>query len=74
MADNVPSMLDFVERTIRLALGNPIMLLCEKEKEIKEDAEYVGLMDYYSAYVSYIVRNGRIKSVYSFFATYWNVT
>lgn len=47
MADNVPSMLDFVERTIRLALGNPIMLLCEKEKEIKEDAEYIGLMDYY---------------------------
>lgn len=49
MTDNVPSMLDFIERTIRLSLGNPIMLLCEKEKEIKEDAMHVGLMDYYRA-------------------------
>ena len=47
MTESVPPVLDYVERTIRLTLGNPIMLLCEKEKEIKEDAEKVGLMDYY---------------------------
>lgn len=47
MAESVPPMLDFVERSIRLSLGNPIMLLCEKEKQIKEDAQYLGLMDYY---------------------------
>lgn len=47
MAESVPPILDFVERTIRLSLGNPVMLLCEKEKQIKEDAEYVGLADYY---------------------------
>lgn len=47
MAECVPPIKDYVERTIRLSLGNPVMLLCEKEAQIKEDAEYVGLTDYY---------------------------
>ena len=46
MADFPPTR-EYVERSIRLALGNPILAVCEKEQLIKEDAMANGLMDYY---------------------------
>lgn len=54
MAD-FPPIKGYVERSIRLALGNPIMSVCEKEKQIIEDAEVNGLMDYYRL-CPYLVR------------------
>lgn len=50
-----PPIKGYVERAVRLALGNPIMAVCEKEKQIIEDAEINGLMDYYRL-CPYIVR------------------
>ena len=37
MTECVPPIKDYVERTIRLSLGNPVMLLCEKEAQIKDE-------------------------------------
>lgn len=44
---NFPPVRGYIERAVRLALGNPILSVCEKEKQIIEDAEINGLMDYY---------------------------